>query len=287
MILLSDLVVRYPGTSSNAIHNLSLVIDDSTCILGPHGSGKTSVVLALLGLAPIQQGKIDVDGVEIQKTPLVARKLFSYVPQDNWLPSELTLAEYLTELAVLDDYQPSEVRDRTLWAAHQVHLEAGMGKRLKSFSGGMKRRALIAGSLLSRAPWLIWDEPTLGLDPKEQAHLYQLINQMVTTRRLIITTQVVEDAIAVPGRIILLRHGQLAKATTYSDLAATARNHVFRIPNPMVTEKIREGILWAPMSGGRIKVFADKPEPGWEPLEPTANDGYLWLTANFTEVSLQ
>lgn len=142
----------------------------------------------------------------------------------------------------------------------------------------MKRRALIASSLLRETPWVLLDEPTLGLDPDESAAMLALIRSLSRSRRVIMATQVVEDAMAVPDRILLLNRGELTSTLRWDELAERAHGHLFIDDQ---THQHAGDVLWAPLAGQRgRKVWRTLSREGLRPIEPTPHDGYLWLMAD-------
>ena len=282
MLVIDHLTVRHHGRSDPAIARLNLIIHGSACILGPSGAGKTTLLKTLISLHRPSSGRVLMDGVDLTSRPLAARRLFAFVPQDNVLPRESTLAEYLGELAILDDYRPDQ-RPRVVQGVLQlVHLKSAAHQRMKWLSGGMKRRALLASALMRRTPWLLLDEPTLGLDPDEQASVRSLLRNLSRHRRIIMATQMVDDANAIPDRLIIFRDGRVLAETIWDDLAGFARGCVVR--RPWTPEAINTADFWAPMAGGRsIKAFVAK--AATDPvLPPTPEDGYLWLIKGPAEV---
>lgn len=280
MLAIDDLVVAYPNSTRPALDHLSMIIEKSTCILGPSGAGKTTLLKSLIGAVPLRRGSIWLEGVGIARRPLTGRRLVAYMPQENLLPRESTLQEYLTELAVLDAYPPTKVNQAVDEILDLVHLSASARQRLKWLSGGMRRRALLAGALLRQTPWLLLDAPTLGLDPDEQASVRALIRNLSRHRRVIMATQFVEDAEALPERIVILRNGRLALETDRDSLIGQADGHVFRRPWPKSDPDGLEARLWAPLAGSKdVHIFAAAPDvdESWEPVLPTAEAGYLWF----------
>jgi ABC-2 type transport system ATP-binding protein len=279
MVTIDNLTVSYRAAGPPALANLSLHIEGSALIIGPSGAGKSTLIKAIAGLLRPTQGRIWLDGEPISRRPLAARRKVAYMPQENWLPREATLAEYLAELAILDGYPPSARQRAVRDVAELVHLKAALPMRLKWLSGGMKRRALLAQALLRRTAWLLLDEPTLGLDPEEQASVRSLIRHIAQHRRVIVATQFVEDANAVPDRLLILRQGRLAADTSWDALMAVANGRLTRVPwSSAVTQK---GRLWAPEAGGKTVILYERglrhPTAAPEQVAPTPEDGYLLL----------
>jgi len=263
------------------LRNFHAVLAGSYGLIGPSGAGKSTLLKSLLGQMPYLTGTIHVDGILLTGQPGEIARLFSYVPQDNSVPGLLTLGEYLTEIARLAGF-PLRVSDRrTRWAADAVNLASEWHRRLGGFSGGMKRRALIAAALVRETPWLLLDEPSLGLDPAEQDTLYRLIGRLKHERHIILATQVVDDLKPL-DRIGILVDGAIRLEVSWDDLVNAVAGRVYRTrelpPPPPVAD-----ILWSPMPGGWIKVISAHPEDDWEPWPATPQDGYLWIVRNIRQ----
>jgi ABC-2 type transport system ATP-binding protein len=278
MLAIDDLVVAYPHSQHPALNHLSMVIDASAAIVGPSGAGKSTLLKALMGLVPLRRGSLWVEGAAIARRPLTARRLLAYMPQENVLPREAVLQEYLRELAILDGYPAHKLTRAVADILDLVHLSDASNHRMKWLSGGMQRRALLAGTLLRRTPWILLDEPSLGLDPDEQASVRSLIRSQARHRRVIVTTQCIEDAGSVPNRIVVLKGGSLAANTTWEELRGFARGHLYEKPWTD-QEDVVSGANWRPVAGGtRVRTFYEaEPADGANAIAPSAEEGYLWL----------
>ena len=283
MIALNHVSFRYKKGADWGFQRLSFRIPSSASILGPSGAGKSTLLKLLAGYLTPRMGNISIWGVDPISHPLQARHRVAYVPQENQLPLELTLREYLTELAHLDGWGV-QTRDKVMQTIAFVHLESAIKQRLKHFSGGMKRRALVAGALLRPCPVLLIDEPTAGLDPDEQATLLTLLRELSHTHQVVMATQVVTDALALPNQWLVLDQGQLVTDTTPQHLLDETLGHVFALQPQDVQTILTTSRLWMPMADGHtVKVIGEQldlsGQPGnpVEPLAPTVEDAYLWL----------
>lgn len=177
---------RYPGARHRDLREARLTAGPGLhVLLGPTGVGKTTLLRVLAGqLAPLT-GEVTVDGTAVVEAPLAARRRLGYVPQDIGLPHELTLHEYLTELPALDGVA-AHARNAAAAAARAataVHLDSVLHRRLRHFSGGMQRRALLAQALSRQPRVLLADEPTAGLDPEEQVAVAALLRSVAQRLR--------------------------------------------------------------------------------------------------------
>ncbi len=105
----------------------------------------------------------------------------------------------------------------------RLHLDDAMDRRLKVFSGGMKRRALLAAALIRPCRLLLVDEPTAGLDPDEQATILTMIHSLSESCQVVMTTQILQDALALPAKTIVLKEGSIVAETTVAEMVEAAR----------------------------------------------------------------
>ncbi|OLZ12177.1 ATP-binding cassette domain-containing protein [Sulfobacillus thermosulfidooxidans] len=251
---------------------LNLTIYPSMSVIGPSGSGKSTLLSSLLGYVSLFEGEILIDGVPADRN--VVGQLISYMPQENILPGDLTLREYLSELAELDGQKSIQVKETVYEMASLVHLESVLDRRLGHMSGGMKRRALLAAVLLYPAPWVIIDEPTSGLDPEEQLTVLGLLAELSQKRHVVIATSRLEEVAALQGDMVLVLPQGQVEIMSRERLQAMARGHVFVLPDHEVD--LGRTRLWQPMPDGQVKIFSDKPLPHAVSTEPTLEDGYYW-----------
>ena len=282
MLAIDQLTVTYPHQTHPALHHLSLAIEGSACVLGPSGAGKSTLFKALIGLVQPRLGGMWLDGSRLNGRPIKARRQIAYVPQENALPGESTLSEYLMELAQLDRFPQPHQSKAVKNIVELVHLSGALKKRMKWLSGGMKRRALIAGALLRDTPWLLMDEPTLGLDPDEQASIRALIRQLCRHRHVILATQFVEDAGTIPERLIILRQGHILTETNWESLGKAAQGHI--VLQPPIPSLTTPPLFWTPLRGNQgVRAFMIHPPQDAPLLEPRPEDGYLWLVKTAQE----
>ena len=159
-----------------AVDNLTLNIEKGIIFgfLGPNGAGKTTTILSMLGLIIPDNGKIQIMGYDILKSPIKAKNLLGYLPENATLYEELTAWRNLEFFASFYRIPNREKEKRIEELLKLVGLWKVRYKRVKTFSKGMKQRLLLAQALVNDPDVLILDEPTSGLDP-EGAHLVKSI----------------------------------------------------------------------------------------------------------------
>jgi ABC-2 type transport system ATP-binding protein len=244
-------------------------------ILGPTGSGKTTLLKILASRERPTRGTVVVAGHDVARHPLQVRRRVGYVPQEIGLPGDLSLEEYLTALALVDGFG-EEAGERVEAAVAAVHLEAAAHRRLSTFSGGMKRRSLLAQALMREPAVLLVDTPTAGLDPHEQILVMELLRRYSEERVVVMATNVPEEAVQLPGRVLVLDAGRAVADLTSLELAVAGQGHVFEVPWSF---KGREDLWYVPtIRPEMVVVIAEKsPHQVAQVLPATAEHGYLYL----------
>ncbi len=223
MIITENLGKRYGKTL--ALVDLSLHVRKGEFFgyLGPNGAGKTTTVRILTTLTRPTTGHASIGGHDLQLDPLRAKGLIGVVPQAINLDMELSAWENLLIHGLLYRMRREEIkRQAEKWAAF-VGLQSVLGRPVRSFSGGMKRRLSIARALLHGPRVLFMDEPTIGLDPAGRRELWGLLKRIRQEGATIfLTTHYIEEAEALCDRVGILDRGRLIALGAPSALIASA-----------------------------------------------------------------
>ncbi len=252
--------------------------------LGPNGAGKSTFMNILTGNLRATSGRILCDGEDIAKMGRRFRGLLGYMPQQQALYPNFTAAGFLSYIAALRDMKKSRARERIPKVLEQVGLSDVAGDKIRSFSGGMKQRLLIAQAVLDEPKVLVLDEPTAGLDPKQRIAIRSLISEIAADKIVIIATHVVTDVESVANRILLIREGELMADSTREELTAALSGKVWelKIPEEKLPELTEEkGYLTGNISREGdilfVRVIADRRPDGYEAeaMRPGLEDVYL------------
>ena len=227
MIKIEKLVKNFGEMT--AVNNLSLQVvkGEAFGLLGPNGAGKTTLIRILTMLAKASSGQIQVAGHDLQSQPLAIKKVIGIVPQHFNLDTDLTCAENLVLHAKLHHLPESEYRYRIKELLQFVELYERRFDMVGKFSGGMKRRLMIARALLHQPQVLFLDEPTVGLDPQVRRNLWGIIRKMKNQgMTVLLTTHYIEEADALCDRVAIMEKGQLLVTDTPQALKAKLGQYV-------------------------------------------------------------
>lgn len=193
-----------------AVSSVSAVLDSGVYgLLGVNGAGKTTLMRMLCTLTRPTAGQILWDGEDIFEMDMRYRKLLGYLPQDFGFYPDFSVQDYLMYVASLKGLRPAVARARTEEMLHRVGLYQVRQKKMKKFSGGMKRRAGIAQAVLNDPKLLILDEPTAGLDPNERIRFRNLIGELSRDRIVLLSTHIVSDVAYIAKGFFLMKDGQI------------------------------------------------------------------------------
>ena len=180
-------------------------------LLGPNGAGKSTTMNILTGYLSATSGSAVIDGVNILDDPIGAKKKIGFLPEQPPLYPEMTVEEYLNFVYALKGCDPDKgEREKHLAGIISAVRIAEVGKRLiKNLSKGYKQRVGIAQALIGDPELIIFDEPTVGLDPKQILEVRNLIRTLAKDHTVILSTHILAEAQAVCERIIIINEGKI------------------------------------------------------------------------------
>jgi ABC-type multidrug transport system ATPase subunit len=252
-------------------------------LLGANGAGKTTLMRILAGILPPSAGQIQAGphNVLTDRGRLALKRVLGYLPQEFGLYPDLSAREFLHYIGVLKGLEETTLRTRRVEELLElVALREVAGRKLRTYSGGMKRRVGIAQALLNDPELLIVDEPTAGLDPEERIRFRTLLTALAGERTVILSTHIVEDVAQTSARVAVLSAGQVVFAGTTLGLMGCAHGQVWSVttPGPAPVGDLSVVAAVQGVQGTQYRVIAAaRPHPGATPLEPTLEDGYVAL----------
>ncbi len=220
-VRVENLVKRYGKIEALRGINFRITPGELFALLGPNGAGKTTTIRILCGLTRPTAGKAYFYGVDVFQRPVAAKKMAGLVPQTINLDLELTVFENLLIHGLLFGLSKNEISQQGRQLLRFAELLERKNHKVRTLSGGMRRRLLIIRALLHRPRILFLDEPTVGLDPHIRRRLWGLIKriqQQGTT--ILLTTHYIEEAEFLADRVAFLDEGRFITEDTPQALIA-------------------------------------------------------------------
>lgn len=189
-------------------------------LLGPNGAGKTTLLNILVGLMKPDSGTVRVNDGD--PSDAATRHCIGMAPQTLSLYEELTAQENLKFFAQLYNYSGRPLRERIDWALEFASLTDRRSHLVKTFSGGMKRRLNMATALIHDPRIILFDEPTVGVDPQSRNHIFDRIEQLRQDGRTVVyTTHYMEEAQRLCDRVAIMDEGKILAVDTVDGLLKT------------------------------------------------------------------
>lgn len=198
-------------------------------LLGPNGAGKSTLMKMIATISNPTSGSITLNGRDIIKHPNDMRQSLGYLPQDFGVYPNLTGYEFLEYIAALKGIGGVNLKTKVLQLLEGVNLIEASKKPIGSYSGGMKQRIGIAQVLLNDPKILIFDEPTVGLDPEERVRFRNLISELANDCIIILSSHIVSDIETIADEVAIMKSGKLIAKGFQSDIIDTVTNKVFEI----------------------------------------------------------
>ena len=214
-----------------AVRGVDLLVEGGEMFgfLGPNGAGKSTMVRMLTTLLSITAGTARVAGLDVAREPDAVRQRIGVALQDAGLDARQTGRELLVLQGRLFDLSARDAAERAQELLELVELTDAADRRIKSYSGGMKRRLDLASALVHRPDVLFLDEPTTGLDPASRVTVWdevRRINERGTT--VFLTTQYLEEADQLCDRLAIIDGGLIVREGTPARLKADLRQRLGR-----------------------------------------------------------
>lgn len=220
MVSLRNVVKSYDGKIKAVdIDALDIREGEIFGFLGPNGAGKTSTIKMLVGILPLDQGSITINGYDITKEPLPAKREFGFVSDDPNLFLRLKGMEYLNFLGDMYDVPVEDRRQRIGKLAEQFELTANLGNRIQSFSHGMRQKLVLIGALLHNPSIWVMDEPMTGLDPKSSYTLKEMMREQANAGKTVLfSTHVLDTAEKICDRVAIIHKGKILFCGTLEEM---------------------------------------------------------------------
>ncbi|MBP3368951.1 MAG: ATP-binding cassette domain-containing protein [Clostridia bacterium] len=219
-----------------AVDNISFKVNRGEIVgfLGPNGAGKSTTMNILTGYLSSNSGVAKVGGIDILENPAEAKKLIGFLPEQPPLYLDMTVDEYLN--FVYDIKKCTLNRKLHLEEIRKVTKIDDVKKRLiKNLSKGYRQRVGIAQALVGNPPVIIFDEPTVGLDPKQIIEIRNLIRNLGKTHTVILSTHILSEVQSVCDRIVIINEGKIIadeKTENITEVAEDSRKYSVKVCGP-------------------------------------------------------
>ena len=221
----------------NALQNVSITLGHGIyALLGPNGSGKSTLMSILTQNLAQDTGEIFCNGENIRDMGKRYRSMIGYMPQSSGVISSFSLFDFLMYMAHLKEIDSKTAREQIDALIRQVELEDCKHRKLGTFSGGMKQRALLAQALLGKPSLLILDEPTAGLDPMQRMHIKNILMQYASNTCILLATHIVPDIDDLATDLIFLKKGNIVSVGKTEQLKEELHGMFWEIPLSMHTQ---------------------------------------------------
>ncbi len=224
MINIEHLVKHYGKIK--AVNDISFQIEEGEIVgfLGPNGAGKSTAMNILCGYLSCTSGKAEINGIDILENPLEAKKQIGFLPELPPLYPEMTVEEYLGFIYDLKgtNLKKKEHLDEICSVTNISHVRDRM---IRNLSKGYKQRVGIAQALVGNPPVLIFDEPTVGLDPKQIVEVRNLIKSLGGKHTVILSTHILSEVQAVCDRIIIINKGLIVANEKTEEISKAVTNN--------------------------------------------------------------
>lgn len=187
-------------------------------LLGPNGAGKSTMMNIITDVLDATDGEVLYNDKPIKKLNEKYRLKIAYLPQSVGYYPDFTARKTLEYFAILRGVEKNRLNERIQYSLEAVNLIDSEKSKVKTFSGGMKQRLGIAITLISDPEILIFDEPTVGLDPRERIKFRNILSGLSKEKTIILSTHIVSDVESIADYIVLLKKGEIVGNGTKEDV---------------------------------------------------------------------
>ena len=244
--------------SAKAIENVSFRIGKGEIVgfLGPNGAGKSTTMKIIAGLMPASSGSVEICGVSAARNPDAARSHIGFMPENNPLPEDLRVDEYLKFRAKIKGIPRREVANAVEEVMEICQLNRkSYRKIIGNLSKGFRQRVGIADAILARPDVIIMDEPTIGLDPHQIIAIRDLINSLRGKMSVIISSHILPEIELVCDRVIIINQGTIVASGTPDSLRKEfIRSESYCAVLKMGAEKFKEALATIEKSASVLSV---------------------------------
>ena len=205
-------VTKIFGKDFRAVDNLSLNVEAGYIygFLGPNGAGKTTTLKMITGILRPDEGKIFVNGIDIDEDPILAKEQFGFVSDNPDLFLKLKGIEYLNFIGTVYNIESSRLKQNIFKYSKMFEMNEVLNNKIESYSHGMRQKIAVIGALIHEPKVWILDEPLTGLDPKSSFTLKEMMREHASNGNVVLfSTHVLEVAEKVCDKVAIISKGKL------------------------------------------------------------------------------
>ncbi|WP_236636301.1 ABC transporter ATP-binding protein [Pradoshia eiseniae] len=242
MIRCEKLTKSYQGFP--ALKGISFSIDGPGCygFIGSNGSGKTTAIRIMAGLAKATSGRIQIEGYDVERDQKNIAKLIGYLPQNPAYYDYMTGEEWMMLSGKLFGLSKTEIKLRTERLLKRCGIWEARKRKIGGYSGGMKQRLGLAQALINEPKLLLLDEPVSALDPMGRHQVLELIEELKRDHMIFMSSHILDDVEKTADHILILHKGQLLLSSAKQDLlkeyAGSAIKFQLLAPNQTIVEAV-------------------------------------------------
>jgi ABC-2 type transport system ATP-binding protein len=218
MIKIENLVKTFGA--KRAVDGISFGVERGEVLgfLGPNGAGKSTTMRMITGFMPATSGKVTVGGHDVAQSPLEAKRLIGYLPENAAAYSDMTVRGFLSFAAELRGLRGEALRKAVRRVVELCFLESVLQQSIDTLSKGYRHRTCLAQALIHDPEVLVMDEPTDGLDPNQKHEVRNLIRELGKTKAIVFSTHILEEVDAACSRAIIIDRGRIVANGTPEEL---------------------------------------------------------------------
>ena len=304
MIEVQNLTKRYGQLVALDAVSFSVGRGEVVGFLGPNGAGKSTTMRILTTFMAATSGTARVGGDCVFENPMRVRERIGYMPENNPLPTDLRVGDYLKFRAQLKRLDNGDSANRIAEVMEQCGVADVAGRFIGQLSRGYRQRVGLADALLAKPELIVLDEPTAGLDPNQVRSVRRLIRELAGGHTVLISSHILSEIEMTCDRVVILHEGRLLASGALEELMAKANTAVVAEVRASLTDAkkwadklalgqaecaaqqdgyVRCRFVNASSTGARKKIYASANERGWPLREltrqaPSLEDLFVSLT---------
>ena len=221
MIVFDHVSKKYGKSTTLAVDDLNMTVEKGKLfgMIGPNGAGKSTSIRMMTGIIAPTEGRVLINGYDMAKEPLEAKRMIGFVPDAHELYDRLTGLEYLNFMADVYQVEPAKRKEHIEKYLNLFELEDAAGEQIRSYSRGMKQKLTIIGALIHNPPVWVLDEPMVGLDTKSSHVLKEEMRRHCDAGNTVFfSTHVLEVAEKLCDEIAIIDKGKVLARGTMEEL---------------------------------------------------------------------